>query len=213
MSGLPVINNINARQIFRDNGLILSAAEGLIWSTDATTLIASLSSKLYYQLETDRLNLSPLTISTHDLDLLTKPKPGLNGRIYSPDETKYLYVATASGSLPKVLTTYLPGTNPTSEVRNLIAGKTYVYDIKEDRNYLLPDGKYLWFPTSRHLVSYTKNEIAVLEYDGANKAIVYTGPFVDGYVFVWPNWSKIVILTSLNQPSQNSENLYTINLR
>ncbi len=216
MSGLPVINNVNARQVFRDNGLELSTAKGLIWSTDATTLIASIAGKTYYQLETDRLNLSPLIIGNRDLDLLTKPKPGLNGRNYSPDETKYLYVATVSATIPKVLTAYLPGTNPTPEVRNVVTGKTYVYDIKEDRNYEITNyqaANLRWFPTSRHLVYVDKNQIGVMEYDGSNKAIVYTGPFVNGYVFVWPNWSKIVILTSLNQPSQTGENLYTINLR
>ncbi|MEK7127877.1 MAG: hypothetical protein AAB838_04115, partial [Patescibacteria group bacterium] len=73
--------------------------------------------------------------------------------------------------------------------------------------------KVQWFVTSRHLVINEGKQISVMEYDGTNKAVVYAGPFVDNYVYVWPNWSKIVILTNLNTASTVGENLYTINLR
>lgn len=224
MSGLPVIANISARQIFRDNSLELSNTKNLIWSTDGSTLVASTSSR-FYALEIDKMNSNPILISANDLALLTKPTEKLNNRVYSPDETKYLYIATESGTLPRVMTTYLPGTDPTPESRDLVKDSVYVYDIKEDRNYLISNFKLAarssgtqisnlrWFPTSRHLVYFDKNEIGVMEYDGMNRAVVYTGPFVDNYVYVWPNWSKIIILTSLNQPSPTGENLYTINLR
>ncbi|MBI3887687.1 hypothetical protein HY310_01305 [Candidatus Microgenomates bacterium] len=58
----------------------------------------------------------------------------------------------------------------------------------------------------------TQGQIAVTEYDGTNKAVIFTGQFNPQAVFVWPNWSKVVILTSLGNTSA-AENLYTINLR
>lgn len=136
---------------------------------------------------------------------------------FSPDESKLLYQATAAASLPLYLSTYLPGTNPTPQTRRLTPGNTYVYDIKEDRNYLVSNcGVNItcsWFPSSRHLLSSTDQEISITEYDGTNKATVFSGPFKSGILLPWPNWSKIVILTSLNNVPGAQENLYTINLR
>lgn len=138
--------------------------------------------------------------------------------IFSPDESKIIYLATASATLPKYIKIYLPGTNPTPEVRQLIPEKTYVYDLKEDKNYLiadcsLPIANCRWFPSSRHILSINKNQISVLEFDGTNKAVLFNGQFDPQAVFSWPNWSKIIILTSLGATDGETENLYTINLR
>ncbi|MDO8514900.1 MAG: PEGA domain-containing protein [bacterium] len=229
MSGIPVINNVNIRQIFRDNGLALSKVEGLIWSADDTQLIASQSGK-YYMLDTDKMTVSPTIISNTQLEVLKtgwqqetdlKAKSQLSklqislpikNFKFSPDETKILYTASSSATLPAPIIN-LPGSNPTPEVRSLISGSTYVYDLKEDRNYLINAQQVQWFVTSRHLVINEGKQISIMEYDGTNKAVVYAGPFVDNYVFVWPNWAKIIILTNLNTSSTVGENLYTINLR
>ena len=64
----------------------------------------------------------------------------------SPDETKILYEATASATIPKVINPPLIGTNPTEEDRNIKPGKIYVYDSKEDRNYFVLDPKELPTP-------------------------------------------------------------------
>ncbi|TAL40572.1 MAG: PEGA domain-containing protein, partial [Methylovulum sp.] len=50
---------------------------------------------------------------------------------FSPDETKLLYEATASATIPQVTTPALLGTNPTKEERTIIPGKLYVYDSRE----------------------------------------------------------------------------------
>ena len=53
---------------------------------------------------------------------------------FSPDETKVLYEATASATLPLVSDPPLIGTNTTQEERTIEKGKLYVYDSKEDKN-------------------------------------------------------------------------------
>ncbi len=65
----------------------------------------------------------------------------------SPDETKILYEATASATIPQVITPPLIGTDSTAEDRNIKPGKIYVYDSKEDKNYLLLDQNELPTPT------------------------------------------------------------------
>ncbi len=66
---------------------------------------------------------------------------------FSPDETKILYEATASATIPQVIVPSLIGTNSTAEQRAITPGKYYVYDSKEDKNYFLLDQKELPTPT------------------------------------------------------------------
>lgn len=66
---------------------------------------------------------------------------------FSPDETKILYEATRSATIPPAITPALIGTNPTAEERVVAAGKIYVYDSKEDKNYFIVDKKELPAPT------------------------------------------------------------------
>lgn len=58
---------------------------------------------------------------------------------FSPDETKILYQATASATIPQIIVPPLIGTNSTEEKRTIVPGKIYVYDSKEDKNYFLLD--------------------------------------------------------------------------
>ncbi|OGG35615.1 hypothetical protein A2363_05075 [Candidatus Gottesmanbacteria bacterium RIFOXYB1_FULL_47_11] len=139
---------------------------------------------------------------------------------FSPDETKILYEATASATIPQVIVPALIGTNSTKEDRAIIPGNYYVYDSREDKNYFLLDKKELmqpenihWYPTSRHLLLTLKGKIDVLEYDRTNWVTIYSGPFVDNFVAPWTNGSRIIILTNLNGNTETLPNLYTVNLR
>jgi len=64
----------------------------------------------------------------------------------SPDETKILYEATASATIPQVTKPALIGTNSTPEQRTIQPGKIYVYDSKEDKNYFFLDPKEVKLP-------------------------------------------------------------------
>ena len=142
---------------------------------------------------------------------------------WSSDETKILYQASRSATLSLVITPELIGTNSTPQVREIKKGGVYVYDIKEDRNYSILDGlpqkskpsaplPVMWYPDSKHLVYIHGGKIDIMEYDAMNQTTVYAGPFVDGYVFPWPDATKLVILTNLGNPSI-TPNLYTIGLK
>lgn len=56
---------------------------------------------------------------------------------FSPDETKILYEATASATLPLAINPPLIGTNSTEEERTILPRKLYVYDSREDKNFFL----------------------------------------------------------------------------
>lgn len=159
----------------------------------------------------------------------------------SPDETKILYQATSSATIPQIIDPPLIGTNSTEEQRNIEADKIYVYDSKEDKNYFvlanselpqslttpspttkpkqttayeLQSNNFLhWFPTSRHLVLTFKGKIDIMEYDRTNWVTVYAGPLLEGFMAPWPNGSRIIIVTNLNPDASTLPNLYTVNLR
>lgn len=141
---------------------------------------------------------------------------------WSDDETRALYSASVSGTLPIVINPPLIGVDSAPEERNLEKDAIYVYDVKEDRNYKILDNlpkseedshlPLMWFPDSKHLVYVHNGKIDILEYNGGNQTTVYAGPFVDNFVFPWPDASKIVILTNLGNPA-NNPNLYTISLK
>lgn len=137
-----------------------------------------------------------------------------SGKItFSPDETRILYQATASATLPNNIIPPLPGSNSQPEQRVLSAGSFYVYDLKEDKNFLISQTDHLsWFPSSRHLVKVEPGKISVLEYDDTNQVTIYSGPFFDQSVFPYPNGSKLAIVTNLGS-SDPIPNLYALILR
>lgn len=144
---------------------------------------------------------------------------------WSEDETKILYLAGKSADLPLIINPPLIGTDSQPEERAISKGTIYVYDIREDKNFKvldsMPQSKSQdfingfplnWFTDSKHLIYVAEKKIQIMDYDGLNKTTIYAGPFVDGYVFSWPDASKILILTDLGNPNI-SPNLYTIGLK
>ena len=73
-------------------------------------------------------------------------------------------------------------------------------------------GKEMAAPKLRMLIVSPDN-ISLMEYDGTNRSTVYAGPFEDALVFPWPNGTKVVLLTSLNNIVSKNFNLYTLNLK
>jgi hypothetical protein len=57
---------------------------------------------------------------------------------FSPDGTKILYEATSSAEIPEKLISPVPASSTQTESRKIEGNKIYVYDIKEDRNFLIP---------------------------------------------------------------------------
>lgn len=120
---------------------------------------------------------------------------------FSPDNTKIMYVATASAEIPEDLIPPIFSASTQKQNRRLEPNKLYVYDIKEDRNFEITNYRLpvSWFPTSRHLVWVNEDKkVVACEYDGTNLATIYSGSFIDPYVFTSPSSSKLVILAEID---------------
>lgn len=187
----------------------------------------------------------------------------------SPDQERILYTATADAVLADRLAPPVQASNSQPQERMIKAGNTYVYDRREDRNFLVKTGVvtptptptpnkkttkpltsllpvqtsnqqaltpdtdnmnttiaefqkrysslYLngpqWLPDSKHLIFLDTAAIRISEYDGTNMTQVYAGPLSGGFVYPWPNGTKLLILTNFNQSSEVPLNLYAVSLR
>ncbi len=203
------------------------------------TLSGQFGTPISYLLDTDRVNSPPNNVSASLLSVQTTwnrlklgkdlavlnslppkarklTKENFDIKNYSPDENKILYQASRSADLPIVLKPRIIGANPTQEERSIKKGSFYIYDVKEDRNYKMDDsnfkGAYSWFTDSRHIIYAKDKELHIMEYDGLNDTIVFAGPFVESYLFPWPDGTRVVILTNLGN-SKILPNLYTISFK
>jgi len=140
---------------------------------------------------------------------------------FSPDEAKILYQATKAAKIPeKLIAKEIIGASTQKEERDLVSGNWYIYDLKEDKNFLIlkeeksEKTKIKWFPTSKHLLLVEKGEkVEIIEYDGTNRITAYAGPFENNFVFPFPSGKSLLISTSLNGSAKKLPHLYAVSLR
>ena len=139
-----------------------------------------------------------------------------------------LYTASGSASIRDGLIKPIPGASSQKQEREIKLDQTYVYDIKEDRNFLVDDHsqdlligpnqtkefqrRMIWFPTSRHLVSTEQDKIVIMDYDGTNKQEVYKGSYISPYAYPNLSLSRLIVLTSLGANSSTA-NLYSLSIK
>lgn len=152
---------------------ILSTSQ-IIWSPDARQLLLThlapstsstdsaylidISNQTYTIATTNISNLldtwNTRTKTKEDQKLAALPLPlqeivssSAANLIWSPDENKLLYTATASAEIPFPLKRQLPGSSTQTQNRLLTTGKVYVYDLEEDRNFEITLDHLLPSPT------------------------------------------------------------------
>lgn len=246
MRSNPLLPIGNTSKQLADESVDTFSKANLAFSPDSTELIATVSSTLLdrtYRLGTNANLQRPENVSTTlflvnqqwktqedklTLDRLRNLKRQVvslsqtyfEKPIFSPEKDKILYIASQSATLPIIIKPRLKGSSTLSEVRNIETGNVYVYDIKEDRNYLIYKradefeilSTFIWHPDSRHLLFAKDRKIQILEFDGSNLTTIYTGPFENNFFYPWPDGSRLVILTNLGS-SDTPFNLYTVSLK
>ena len=155
---------------------------------------------------------------------------------FSLDETKVLYRAISDATIPVWIVRELPGASTQKQERDIKKGRIYVYDIKEDRNFLIEDNsesilignsrlpispedneidpqeRITWFPTSRHLIKAEENKVVIMDYDGTNRQVVYSGAYNTPFAFPILSNDRILILTNLGA-SDTLSNLYAVTIK
>lgn len=139
---------------------------------------------------------------------------------FSPDKTKFLYRSNTNTTIPQIIKPAPIAGNQTPEQRNIAKNGLYVYDQKEDKNFAISNFKFdisnmnsiQWYPDSRHLVYLDGNKISVVDYDDANKQIIYSGPFQKSFFLITSD-SKLIIMANLNPDANKFPDLYLVGIR
>lgn len=137
--------------------------------------------------------------------------------VFSPDQNKVVYTATASATIPVNLTPQLPGASTQREDREIKPGKSYVYDAEEDRNFLIETNSKLpmrltWFPTSGNLLLAEPEKVSIVDYDGTNKQTVYSGLYEVPNAFPTLSRERIMILTNLGAKEKPAD-IYLLSVK
>ena len=224
------------RQIALSNGTDWTKAS-FRWSPDSTQVLATFPDRQLL-LETDRLNDPPkdvtlqlaATISAWDEQEKTRNTTRLNSikdvelrkvasssayLNWSPDETRILYSQDGKDNF---------------KVADLTSRKTY--DLPKVNYYSwLPDGLHLVLvesdepaktpiPTPAKTVSQSitqsslpNSRISIVEFDGFNRSEIYIGTLDPKSIFVWPDSSRLIVVSSFPTSNASKPNLFGINLK
>ncbi len=194
----------------------------LTWSPDSKQVLATVGNNNYL-LEADTLNSEPrditpileVTMSGWEEDKNTKEEASIlaikdaglkkiasDSAVvkWSPDETKFI------ARLDK------PSEKELAAKEGVAGFKSYDLELKKE--YSLPPAKdYIWLPDSRHIILVEEGSISLIEFDGANKAVIYAGKFENNFVYPWPDSSRLSIVSSFPTPTASEPNLFGINLK
>lgn len=162
LSSNPLSLNHSARQIARNTPDFNFNQATFTWSPDSSQIIASFPNKTNLLLEADKFNdansfkdvtyLLPSIFTDWEREIAQTEKTKLKdfpkfilkvatesaqNVFVSPNDEKILYQATKEITIPDKLIPPVPAASTQPETRNLKPGNFYVYDAKEDRNFLI----------------------------------------------------------------------------
>jgi len=146
--------------------------------------------------------------------------------VFSPDDTRVMYTASDSATLKDNLIPQLPGSSTQKQTRDIKTGNTYIYDIKEDRNFLIEDndvtidpfllahGKKTisWFPNSLNIIIADDQKVSIMDYDSTNEKTIFSGSYQSPNVYPFASTGRLLILTNLGSDS-TTPNLYSLSLK
>lgn len=179
-----------------------------------------------WKLQLDKKTASKLEKLPDELKSILERKT--SSIVFSPDEDMVLYTASGSATIPDDLIPQLPGSSTQKQERDLEKDKTFVYDIKEDRNFLIEgdssnlvietgyetkaERRISWLPTSRHLILAKQDKITIMDYDGTNRQVVYNGSYISPSAFPTLSTDRLIILTNFGS-STALPNLYFLGIK
>jgi len=136
---------------------------------------------------------------------------------FNSTEDKVLYLAAADGNLKSNIITPPPAQSNQAQSRQIFKNNYYVYDLKDDTNFLLFNQSALqtqtpfWLANSNNIAFVDNKAIRVIEYDGTNLQTIYAGNFDPDTVYPWADGSRIIALIS--PYTSAPANLYAIIIR
>lgn len=181
----PLALQKGPRQIARNGGGLDLAKASFLWSPNSDQILVKTDQKAFL-LDTGRMtdldtardisttlddtltSWKQLEIQKQTISLLKFPKEiqaiasaSATNLYISPDQDRLLYTATADVSIPTKLIPPVPASDNEPEQRDIKAGNIYVYDRKEDRNFLVQADHLSATPTPSAKTNKTKSTTTV----------------------------------------------------
>ncbi len=111
-------------------------------------------------------------------------------------EDKLLYQAVKDSQLPSLLPSPPPTQSTQVQQRNLIKDSYYVYDFKEDTNFLIGPpslSQISWIPYSNNLFFIENNQIRICDYDATNYQTIYSDSVSPKILLPTPDGYRLII--------------------
>lgn len=138
-----------------------------------------------------------------------------NSLIFNSSKDKLIYQASQDTILGFQVKPTMPARSTQTETRQIKTGQLYVYDLIDDTNYFLADGKNIlrpqWIPDTDNLIFIKDNQIYVQDYDSTNSQVIFAGNFDQHILSSTSDGKKLILLTSPYPGA--SQNLYTVTVR
>lgn len=132
---------------------------------------------------------------------------------FNSNDDKILYQASNSAILSNLIISPPPYRSTQTQTRQLQKDFYYVYDLKEDTNFLIGDtsiSQISWIPYSSSLIFSKDNSISVIEYDATNHQNLYSDS--EKHIFV-PTPDGYRLILTLNTKDNPSKNLYLVTIK
>ncbi len=161
----PISLNKTARQIARTEVSYDYTTSSYTWSPNGSEILVAFTSGAHVLLDATRFNdladlkdvtvRLPQILSEWELELAREERVRLlelpdfmtgvatssaTNLYFAPDGERLLYQATADLEIPPGLIPALPSSSTQTENRALKTGSWYIYDLKEDKNFLITEG-------------------------------------------------------------------------
>jgi hypothetical protein len=134
--------------------------------------------------------------------------------LFNTTEDKILYQASKSGELSSIFITPPPTQSTQIQQRNLQKDSYYVYDLKDDTNFLIGDtsvDQISWVPYSNNLLFVKDKDIYTIEYDSTNYHLLYSGYSTPKIVLPTPDGYRLII--SITTSKDDPENFYLTTIK
>lgn len=133
----------------------------------------------------------------------------------STADDKILYLSASDSAIPDKILSPPPAQSTQPQARQVKSGNYYVYDVKDDTNFLVGPKSSVqnpfWLYGSNNIVYVENGSIIGIDYDATNKLTIFNGQVETNNVFPWADGTKIIVLTSAY--SGLTQNLYAITIR
>lgn len=127
-----------------------------------------------------------------------------NVYVFDLKEDKNFFVTSQKVYLENANPSYNPVLAPENKITTLAQAVAKLEKLPS---------KISWFASSNHLVLSEKDKVTIMDYDGTNQQVVFSGSYEAPFAIPSPSTNRLIILTRFGSGGGNTGNLYSLSLK